>query len=150
MFRCSYLARREEERLLPNWQFLLHNNLVERVNCHLLLFTSTTATLISIKSPDHFFLGQSSELLTLDAPHTHPVYLCFSWPPTSIVSLPSLFWSNQWQPTPVFLPGKSHGQRSLAGYSLWGCKGLDMTEHEHFPVHPNCLPFSVTTLASFN
>ena len=26
------------------------------------------------------------------------------------------------QPTPVFLPGKSHGQRSLAGYSLWGCK----------------------------
>ena len=34
-----------------------------------------------------------------------------------------------WQPTPVFLPGKSHGQRSLEGYSLWGCKELDMTEH---------------------
>ena len=33
-----------------------------------------------------------------------------------------------WQPTPVFLPGESHGQRSLAGYSLWGCKELDMTE----------------------
>ena len=31
-------------------------------------------------------------------------------------------WSRQWQPTPVFLPGKSHGQRSLAGYSPWGCK----------------------------
>ena len=30
--------------------------------------------------------------------------------------------SRQWQPTPVFLPGKSHGQRSLAGYSPWGCK----------------------------
>ena len=29
---------------------------------------------------------------------------------------------------PVFLPGKSHGQRSLASYSLWGCKELDMTE----------------------
>ena len=28
----------------------------------------------------------------------------------------------KWQPTPVFLPGKSHGQRSLAGYSLWGHK----------------------------
>ena len=26
----------------------------------------------------------------------------------------------KWQPTPVFLPGKSHGQKSLAGYSLWG------------------------------
>ena len=34
----------------------------------------------------------------------------------------------QWQPTPVFLPGESHGQRSLAGYSLWGCKELDKTE----------------------
>ena len=33
-----------------------------------------------------------------------------------------------WQPTPVFLPGKSQGQRSLAGYSPWGLKGSDMTE----------------------
>ena len=32
------------------------------------------------------------------------------------------------QPTPVFLPGESHGQRSLAGYSPWGSKELDMTE----------------------
>ncbi|KAM7233308.1 hypothetical protein CapIbe_015444, partial [Capra ibex] len=32
-------------------------------------------------------------------------------------------------PSPVFLPGKSHGQRSLVGYSPWGCKELDMTEH---------------------
>ena len=31
-------------------------------------------------------------------------------------------------PTPAFLPGKSHGQRSLEGYSPWGCKELDMTE----------------------
>ena len=31
------------------------------------------------------------------------------------------------QPTPVFLPGKSHGQGSLVGYSLWGCKESDMT-----------------------
>ena len=37
-------------------------------------------------------------------------------------------WSRKWQPTLVFLPGKSHGQRSLAGYSLWCCKGSDMTE----------------------
>ena len=34
-----------------------------------------------------------------------------------------------WQPTPVSLPGESHGQRSLAGYSPWGHKELDMTEH---------------------
>ena len=31
------------------------------------------------------------------------------------------------QPTPVFLPGKSHGWRTLAGYSPWGCKESDMT-----------------------
>ena len=37
-------------------------------------------------------------------------------------------WRRKWQPTPVFLPGKSHGQRSLAGYSPWGCQKLDMTE----------------------
>ena len=34
----------------------------------------------------------------------------------------------KWQPTPVFLPGESHGQRSLAGYSQWGRKESDMTE----------------------
>jgi len=28
-----------------------------------------------------------------------------------------------WQPTPVFLPGKFHGQRSLGGYSPWSCRG---------------------------
>ena len=37
----------------------------------------------------------------------------------------------KWQPTPVFLSGKSHGQRSLAGYSAWGQKELDSTEHTH-------------------
>ena len=36
----------------------------------------------------------------------------------------------KWQPTLVFLPGKSHGQRSLVGCSPWGCKELDTTE-EH-------------------
>ena len=40
-------------------------------------------------------------------------------------------WSRKWQPTPVFLPRKFHGQRSLAGYSPWGRKESDMTEHTH-------------------
>ena len=38
----------------------------------------------------------------------------------------NLCWNRKWQPTPVFLPGKFHGQRSLAG--AWGCKELDTTE----------------------
>ena len=37
-------------------------------------------------------------------------------------------WRRTQQPTPVFLPGESHGQRSLAGYSLWVQKESDMTE----------------------
>ena len=37
-------------------------------------------------------------------------------------------WRREWQPTPVFLPGKSHGQRSLAGCSPWVCKESDMTK----------------------
>ena len=40
-------------------------------------------------------------------------------------------WSRKWQATPVLLPGESHGQRSLAGYSPGGRKESDMTEHEH-------------------
>ena len=39
----------------------------------------------------------------------------------------------QWQPTPVLLPGKSHGQRSLVGCSPWGCEESDTTER--FPFH---------------
>ena len=43
-------------------------------------------------------------------------------------------WRRKWQPTPVLLPGKSHGQRILVGYSPWGRKELDTTErlHSHF------------------
>ena len=37
-------------------------------------------------------------------------------------------WRRKWQPTPVFLPEGSHGQRSLAGYSPWGHTKLDTTE----------------------
>ena len=44
-------------------------------------------------------------------------------------------WRKQWQPTPVFLPGESHGKRSLAGYSLWGCKESDITERLNTHTH---------------
>ena len=41
-------------------------------------------------------------------------------------------WRRQWHPTPVLLPGKSHGQRRLVGYSPWGCKESDTTEGLNF------------------
>ena len=37
-------------------------------------------------------------------------------------------WKRKWQPTPMFLPGEPHGQRTLVGYSPWGYKELDTTE----------------------
>ena len=39
-----------------------------------------------------------------------------------------ILWGRAWQPTPVFLSGEFHGQRSLVGYSPWGHKELDLTE----------------------
>ena len=57
-------------------------------------------------------------------------------------------WSRKWQPTLVFLPGKFHGQRSLAGYSLWGLKESFTTEQErqksYFPSKRNTYPFTMS------
>ena len=44
-------------------------------------------------------------------------------------------WKRKWQPTPVFLPGKFHGQKSLTGYSSWGHKESDTTDHVHTHTH---------------
>ena len=49
-------------------------------------------------------------------------------------------WRREWLPTPVFLPGKCHGQRSLVGYSPWGRRESDKTElltyiHTHTQAH---------------
>ena len=53
-----------------------------------------------------------------------------------------ILWRRSWQPSLVFLPGESHGQRSLAGYSSWGHEELDTTEvtkhtrtHTHTHTH---------------
>ena len=54
----------------------------------------------------------------------------------------------KWQPTPVFLTGKSHGQRSLVGYSPWGRKESDTTELPHFFSHKivSGMPFKIASL----
>src|SRR5574341_885191 len=45
----------------------------------------------------------------------------------------------QWHPTPVLLPGKSHGWRSLVGCSPWGLEESDTTERLHFHVSLSCI-----------
>ena len=48
-------------------------------------------------------------------------------------------WRRQWHPTPVLLPGKSHGRRSLEGCSSWGHWGSDTTEQLHFHFSLSCI-----------
>ena len=50
-----------------------------------------------------------------------------------------IHWRRAWQPTPVFFPGESHGQRSLVGYSLWDRKESDLTE----ATQPACMCIGV-------
>ena len=74
----------------------------------------------------HFCCGPVSPL-----PFTRMLLLFF--PPFSLassicLSLLDHYWRRKWQPTLVSLPGKSHGQRSLAGCSPLGCKESDTTE----------------------
>ena len=70
-----------------------------------------------------------------------------------------LFWRREWQPTPVLLPGESHGQRSLVGYSPLGRKKWDMTErlththtrthtHTHTHIHTVALIYFVHSIIS--
>ena len=48
-------------------------------------------------------------------------------------------WRRRWHPTPVLLPGKPHGWRSLVGYSPWGCEESDTTERLHFHFSLSCI-----------
>ena len=67
---------------------------------------------------------------------------------TSVQSLVrKIPWRREWQPTPVFLPGEFHGQRSLVGYSPWGCKALDMPEQRVHILHAQ---FATTILLQLN
>ena len=73
------------------------------------------------------------------------IYQVSQSPTTIILLFISSFMAlgrRQWQPTPVFLPGKSHGRRSLVGYSPWGLKESDTTEqlHFHLPLEPSQIP----------
>ena len=51
----------------------------------------------------------------------------------------TLCWRRQWHPTPVLLPGKSHGRRSLEGCSPWGRWRSDTTERLHFHFSLSCI-----------
>ena len=58
---------------------------------------------------------------------------------SSLMNSKNSTWRRQWSPTPVLLPGKSHGQRSLVGCSPWGRKESDTTERLHFHFSISCI-----------
>ena len=73
-----------------------------------------------------FESGEDTHLVHNNIHHVTCVYIYYTY----ICIL--IYWRRKWQPTAVLLPGKSHGQRSLLGYSPWGHKELDMTKWLHF------------------
>ena len=66
------------------------------------------------------------------------IYCSFDYPSISLILAIVTFRRRQWQPTPVLLPGKSHGRRSLAGCGPWGREGSDMTERLPFHFSLSC------------
>ena len=65
--------------------------------------------------------------------HFSPLQSCFSSQPVA-----RAMCRRQWQPTPVLLPGKSHGRRGLVGCSPWGGQESDTTERLHFHFSLSC------------
>ena len=55
-------------------------------------------------------------------------------------------WRREWQSTPVFFPGESHGQRSLVGYSPWGCKESDTNKQLKLSFSPTLTHLSFNDL----
>ena len=58
-------------------------------------------------------------------------------------------WKRKWQPTPIFLPGISHGQRSPVGYTPWSRKESNTTERLHFTSCSKCNPRNMNWLGEF-
>ena len=79
-------------------------------------------TELVMKSTGHFVSTVTVHLMQLE-------FVCLYWDN----------WRRQWHPSPVLLPGKSHGRRSLKGCSPWGRKESDMTEQLHFHFSLSCI-----------
>ena len=131
--------------LLYNWKFVLINAFHRFCPSSLHLSWPLVCSLY-LWSCFCFVLFCSFGLVFLES--THKWYLMvfvFVW----LIS-PSIipFWKGKWQPTSVFLPGKSHGWRSLAGCSPGGRKESDTTEWLHFHFHFHVLEKEMATHSS--
>ena len=96
------------------------------------------AEVVSCGAYCRFHQGRESPTggLTRRVSHSISVSPLLSSPPAHNGTI---YLSRQWHPTPVLLPGKSHGWRSLVGGSPWGCWGSDTTERLHFHFSLSCI-----------
>ena len=78
-----------------------------------------------------FKLKPAGDAVVKNVPAKKKKRMCLPMQETQESEVEKIPWSRKWQPTPVFLPGKSHGQRSLVGYSPQGHKESDMTKRTH-------------------
>ena len=82
--------------------------------------------------------GVSDQSLPLVSPYLQCMGSDFEATP-SLLFPRKTSWRRQWHPTPVLLPGESHGRRSLIGCSPWSRKESDMTERLHFHFSLSCI-----------
>ena len=89
-----------------------------------------TGTLNNILGTRKSSGSNSPHFCLLEPPNFLP--LCF-------LHVCSILRRRQWHPTPVLLPGKSNGWRTLVGCSPWSCQELDTTERLHFHFSLSCI-----------
>ena len=137
-FYFFYLAQNCHSRLYENFGSLSRCSIKTT-----LWFSELQKVLLTVWNPTSVFskLLSASEfqLLISSSKRQHVGLLIFD---PSFPWLGKILWRRKWQPTPVFLPGESHGWRTLVGYSPRGHKESDMTErlHFHFSFH-DCVSF---------
>ena len=111
---------------VPNFVFIFHL----RSSCSL-----TSVTALDLFDPEFWLLVSNPRGFPGGTTRKEPVCQCRRHKRCQLSpSVGKIPWRRARQPTPVFLPGESHGQRSLAGCSPWGHKELDTTEatrHSH-------------------
>ena len=91
-------------------------NIILVLSKHCLIFSCTVFLVLDFKSKNFVYIHLYYLILTVDSCRRR-----------------------QWHPTPVLLPRKSHGRRSLVGCSPWGRWGSDMTEQLHFHFSLSCI-----------
>ena len=103
--------------------------LTQGSNPHLLCLVHWQAGSLPLAPPGNYWALKQSTGLPRWLNGKESAYSAREAGDVSLITGPGRFlWRRKWQSTPVFSPGKFHGQRSLAGYSPWGCKrvGYDL------------------------